>query len=94
MALGSARPSLFERHERVTSSVSARRLADPAAHTRIDAPIDVSFSGGTLIDALNAVALAVGGTWQAAYVNDRLHISVQTLVYGEGMTSVVSARLR
>lgn len=92
--LRSASPSIFEPHERGAPSVSATRLIDPGAVTRIDAPIDVSFAGGTLIDALNAVARAVGGTWQAAYVNDRLHISVQTLVYGEGVTSVVSARLQ
>jgi hypothetical protein len=92
--LRSATPSLFEPHERAVPSVSAKRLIDPGAATRIDAPIDVAFSAGTLTDALNAVALAVGGTWQAAYVNDRLHISLQTLAYEEGVTSVVSARLQ
>lgn len=89
--LQSASPSLFEQHIRTGMSRNERRLSEPYTPTLIDTPITVSFPGGTLLDALNAVAGSVSGTWRLAYLVGRLHISVWPPVFGAPATVVSAA---
>ncbi len=91
--LESARPTLFQPHDRAKLSVSGKRLLDPSATVAIDAPVSVRFGGGTLLEALNAVTAPHGRIWQVGYLNDRLYVSLQTLVFSEGVTTTVSAPL-
>lgn len=92
--LESAKPTLFQPHNRAKLSVSGKRLLDPSAAVAIDAPVSVRFDGGTLLEALNAVTTPHGRIWQVGYLDDRLYISLQTLVFSEGVTTTVSAPIR
>jgi hypothetical protein len=65
---------------------------DVPQHRPIDRPITLSFRGGTLLDALNAVARAHGNTqWQLGYSGGRGEIAFTALDQDRG---VVMAPLR
>ena len=66
--LESARPSLFQEHVDVALSSYARRYYEPYAVAPIDAPVSITFAGGRLLHALNAVTRPFAGIWEAAYV--------------------------
>ena len=70
-ALQAVRPSLFFPHEDV-----------PRPDGAITRPVTVSFSGGTMLEALNAIARAHGGLeWQLGYPRSLAVITVSTLEF-------------
>ena len=90
VVLQSAHPTLFWPHIDVQLS-STGNPGDPPAAALIDAPISVKFSGGTLLQALNAVTKSYGGIWQVGYSDHRLHVQLSTLEFSDGSTGIVSA---
>jgi hypothetical protein len=94
--LESARPSLFQEHvDAPQLSSYAKRLDDPQAVAPIDAPVSVTFAGGRLLHALNAVTRPFAGIWQAAYTpgggRQHLWLHLMTLDYDAGSVSAISA---
>jgi hypothetical protein len=93
--LQSARPSLFQEHVDALLSSYAKRLDDPQAVAPIDAPVSVSFAGGRLLHALNAVTRPFAGIWQAAYTpgggRQHLWLHLMTLDYDGGSVTAISA---
>lgn len=88
--LQSAQPTLFLPHEHVQLSALGRRLDDPSATGLIDVPISVQFAGGTLLQALNAVAKPFGGNWELAYAG-RPRVELYTPDFDEGSTGLSMA---
>jgi hypothetical protein len=85
--LQAAQPTLFQPHEDLRLSGLGRRLYDRSATGLIDVPISVRFAGGTLLQALNAVAKPFGGNWELAYAgHPRLHL--YTPDFDEGSTGL------
>jgi hypothetical protein len=76
-----ADPPLFQEHTHLASPTFAR-------------PVTVRFDGGTLLEALNAVAASAAGNWQAGYTRaergHRLDVVFYTSDYGGGSTQMVS----
>lgn len=68
-ALASAIPSALFPHEDVEASSVERRGS-------------VTFEGGTLLDALNAIALAYGVNWQIGYGSGRASVALSPLLPG------------
>lgn len=93
--LQSARPSLFQEHVDVALSSYGRRYYDPHAVAPIDAPVSVTFAGGRLLHALNAVTRPFAGIWQAAYTpgggRQHLRLHVMSLDYDGGSVGAISA---
>ncbi len=58
-------PSLYLDHDDVRLSPEGVPLFDPPVH--IDRPIDVTFSGGSVLAAVEAVAARVGANWEVGY---------------------------
>lgn len=85
-----AQPSLFIAHEHAQLSALGRRIDDPAATGLIDVPISVRFTGGTLLQALNAVAKPFGGNWDLSYWG-RPHVELFTPDFDEGSTGITMA---
>ena len=85
--LQAAQPSLFFAHQHAQLSSLGRRIDDPSATGLIDVPISVQFAGGTLLQALNAVAKPFGGSWELAYAG-RPHVELYTPDFDEGSTGL------
>ncbi|MEZ5291141.1 MAG: hypothetical protein R2745_08670 [Vicinamibacterales bacterium] len=84
--LAAARPSLYLDHaDARTSYASPAPLRAPAVS--IDTPIDVRFRGGTLLQALNAVAKPSGATWELGYWG-KPHVALYAPDYDGGMTGL------
>ena len=80
-ALQAVMPSLFFPHEDV-----------PRPDGPITRPVTVSFSGGTMLEALNAIARAHGGLeWQLGYPRSLAVITLSTLEFpGDGVIAPVA----
>lgn len=93
----STQPSLFQEHTDLKLSSNSRRLDDPHATALIDAPVSVTFAGGTVFHALNAVTRAFGGTWQVGYTERGENLRSLTVILGTldwdgGVTQLSSVR--
>lgn len=93
--LQSARPSLFQEHVDVALSSFGRRYYEPQAVAPIDAPVSVTFAGGRLLHALNAVTRPFAGIWHAAYTpgggRQHLRLYLMSLDYDGGSVTATSA---
>ncbi len=93
--LESARPSLFQEHVDVALSSYARRYYEPHAVAPIDTLVSITFAGGRLLHALNAVTRPFAGIWEAAYTpgggRQHLRLHLMTLDYDAGSVSAISA---
>lgn len=93
--LQATRPSLFREHVDAQLSSYGRRRDEPEAVAPIDAPIAVTFGGGTVIDALNAVTRTFGGSWEVAYSPDaqghHAFIRLHLVTADEGPVSVFAS---
>jgi len=86
--LDSAQPSLLWPHTDLSLSSLGRRLFDPAATGLIDEPVTVRFTGGTVLQALNAVTEPFGGIWQIGYSGSFMHIVLSAPDSREGVTHI------
>jgi hypothetical protein len=66
-------------------------LSSPAL---IDAPVSVAFPGGTMLDALNAVARAhQSAIWRVGYLGNHADIELSTLDFWGGTAGISTAQL-
>lgn len=79
-----AKPSLFQPHDDPRPSPE-RQHSGPAA--AIDGPVDLGFAGGTLLQALNAVARRTGTRWELGYWGHP-QVTLYATAYDGGATSV------
>lgn len=80
-----ARPSLFLPHEDARLSDEGQPLYDPPR--LFDRHVDLTFAGGTLLQALNAVALRTGVRWELGYWG-RPHVSLYAPEFASGTTGL------
>ena len=84
-------PPLFWPHTDLKLS-SNGRLDNPSSPALIDAPVSLAFSGGNMLDALNALVTAhESAIWQVGYVDGRVMIDLSTLDFSGGSTIIVGA---
>jgi hypothetical protein len=86
--LQSAQPSLLLPHTDLLLSSLGRRIFDPGATGLIDEPVDVRFSGGSLLQALNALVGPFDGIWYVGYAGTTMNIVLGPPDFSEGVTSI------
>jgi hypothetical protein len=92
----SSQPSLFLDHTDLQLSVNGRRRENPGYEGLIDRPVSVTFNGGNLVQALNAITRWFSGIWQAGYIRrgDYRHsvsVGLYTLDLDGGVTQLQSS---
>jgi hypothetical protein len=93
-----SQPPLFLEHTDLRLSGNGRRLDDPGYEGLIDVPVSVTFAGGNLVQAMNAITRGFGGIWQAAYIpsGDHRHslwVALYTVESDGGVTQLSSTAL-
>src|SRR5207247_1980437 len=67
---------------------------DPSSPALIDAPVSVTFPGGTMLDALNAVTRAhQSAVWWVGYLGNAADIELSTLDFWGGHAAISTAPL-
>lgn len=80
-----ARPSLFHPHEDARLSDDGEPLFEPP--TLIDQHVDLTFAGGTLLQALNAITRKTGARWELGYWG-RPHVALYAADFDGGTTGL------